>query len=167
MNLEREPNSSGLSADYWRWARERAEEGFSARSIARRLGTPHSTILRGAARWGWDVAWGRPDEKPAQDDARPPSAPVSDAREPETGERSSERPETLRSPSTTPAPIGPPGHEASARLWHCSRCRLAGFDPNRGARAWHSPELCDERLARLDAGLDDSPEPFDVMRADF
>jgi hypothetical protein len=40
-------------------------------------------------------------------------------------------------------------------------------DPNRRGREWHTQAVCDERSARLDRGLDDSPEPFDVMRCRF
>lgn len=50
-----------------------------------------------------------------------------------------------------------PADEQAARAWHCRRCGAVGFDPNRGARAWHTPETCDEKVGRLDRVLDDSP----------
>lgn len=145
---EREP---GLTPKEWRWAYDRAREGFSARSIARILDVPHSTILRAAKRNGWPVRWSRPVPSPS-----PPAAAAGP-----------ERPSPPRGPSPAPVapqtvperpPLGPPRNERAARLWVCSRCRQVGFDPNRGAiRAWHTALLCDERMSRLDRVLDDSP----------
>lgn len=67
-----------------------------------------------------------------------------------------------------PELIAPPGDEQAARVWRCRRCGLRGFVPNRGpANAWHSQALCDVTVARLNAGLDHRPKPFNVMRVDF
>ncbi len=159
-------SSTGLTAHEWRWARERAKEGFSARSIARRLDVPHSTILRAAVRWGWDVAWGREREQgggdlgapEAEEQQKPVDEPAGPQIEPQVSECQREAGEREREEWR------PPDDEASARLWHCRRCGLSGFNPNRRRREWHTEAICDERLARLDRGLNDSPRPLDLRR---
>ncbi len=178
---------TGLTAHEWRWARERAEEGFPARSIARRLDVAHSSILRAAARSGWDVAWGREQEVDAttaeevegNDDAADADLHVSelqDEREPvnapaapqiATDEPLGERQHEAGAQGREREAWGPPEDEASARLWHCRRCGLSGFDPNRRGREWHTREVCDARLARLDRGLDDRPRPLDLRTVRF
>ena len=159
---ERQP---GLTRGQMRWARDRAEEGFSARAIARIAGVDHSTIRRTAARLGWDVSWGRRREGPPTADPAAPESPPTGASgavsgpQPSSGPR--DRPPAPIAPRATPRPAsvrpepGPPQDERSARLWHCRRCGLSGFDPNRGpSRAWHSRSVCDATVARLDVGLE-------------
>lgn len=46
------------TAEQWSEAREAFEAGDSARSIARRLGVDHSTVVRRAKRGGWAVRTG-------------------------------------------------------------------------------------------------------------
>jgi hypothetical protein len=160
---------SALDAEGWARARAAVEDGASFREVAEELGVAHTTLSRAAARAGWTVPvppWEVGDaadadlhvtepqgeQEPVDEPARLQIEPQGPRSEREAGAREREAWE-------------PPEDEQSARLWHCRRCGLSGFDANRGpARAWHSQEVCDVRLARLDAALDDSPRPLDVMR---
>ncbi len=154
-------------------ARRRLAAGESARAIARDLNVAASTVTRAVAREAsrsveHDDASQRPAPAPS-----PPSAPSGPASGPATPSGHDRRPRPLigarAAPEAPPRPVprpvlGPPDDERSARLWHCPRCGLAGFDPNRGpARAWHDQTVCDEKLARLDRALDDRPRPVDLM----
>ncbi len=159
---------SALDAEGWARARAAVEDGASFREVADELGIAHTTLSRAAARDGWTVPappWEVGDATDAElhvseseEQRAPVQAPTGPQVEPQgpLGERRREAGAQERE--------GPPEDERSARLWHCRRCGLSGFDPNRGpARAWHSQEVCDARLARLDRGLDDRPRPVDVM----
>lgn len=159
--LDEEPD---LSPAQWRWARARAEEGFAARAIARVLNVHHPKITRAAVRGGWAVPWGRPAPSPSTADPAAPESPPTGASGPASGPQPPPGPRDRRpgpvAPRGAPRPapvrpeLGPPQDERSARLWHCRRCGLVGFDPNRGARAWHDRTICDAKVRRLDAGLE-------------
>ncbi len=156
-----------LSPAQWRWARARAEEGFAARAIARVLGVHHPKILRAAVRGGWAVSWGRPAPSPPPADPEAPEPPPTGASGAVSGPAPPsapiDRPAAARAATAPakPAPLrpepGPPDDERSARLWVCTRCKKVGYDPNRGARAWHTPETCEARMTHLDRVLDDRP----------
>ncbi len=151
-------------------ARERAEAGESARSIARDLGVAASSITRAAQRLGWRVPWGqRPTSGPPASLSANPALPGRDHTGPPLPEPQIEAERPAFGPrGPIPAPRDPnapepPESEAAARLWVCPRCRQVGYDPNLRERAWHTPELCDERMARLDRVLDDRGRAIDVM----
>ncbi len=151
-----------LSPAQWRWARDRAEDGFAARAIARILGVDHSTIRRAAKRLGWDVAWGRPAPSPPPVDPAPPESPPTGPCGPVSGPAPRDRPAAARATTgpAKPAPVraatGPPQDERLARAWICGRCKKVGFNPNR-REPWHTPETCAARMAHLDRVLDDRP----------
>ncbi len=157
-----------LSPEQWAWAKASAEAGNSARSIARRLGVHPSKVTRAAERGDWVAAW-RTGSAPGGAVA-PPEAPGSGhtGEGPRGAEIDQEGVEIgPRGPIPwAPAPAGQgapagrrlpspgvPDDERAARLWHCRRCGLSGFDPNRRGREWHTDEVCDGRLRRLDAGF--------------
>ncbi len=137
------------------------------------MGVAHTTLSRAAARAGWTVPtppWEVNDAAGAdlhvlepQDEREPVDEPAGPQIEPQEPlvEREREAQGWEREAG------GPPEDEQSARLWHCRRCGLSGFDPNRRGREWHTRELCDVRLARLDRGLGDSPRPLDLMTVRF
>ncbi len=164
-------------AQDWSEAREAVEVGHeSFRQVAERLGVHHTAVGRAAKREGWVLpphrpglsAWEGIEDGPeaAQTDHHTEAlpGPQIDAERPiGDGERA-----VLAQGPTPQEAWGPPEDERSARLWVCARCKLVGYDPNRGeARAWHTKTVCDARIARLDRALDDRPRPLDLMRCPF
>lgn len=134
--------------------RSAVARGDSFREVAERLGTYHSTVARAARREGWFIP--ADVEAAVEVTGAPHRGPVVAPSAPPTPSGQEDRPPAPQRPTVRPVVAGPPGDERSARVWHCRRCGLSGFDPNRGpAREWHTQAVCDAKVECLDAGFEE------------